>query len=1016
MPNCSNSLQNDAVSPFSFNRLEDLFKLNALPASISSVFPANTSSGISTTSQMRVQFATDMEPASINDTTISVTDENSNPVPGTVDFDAVTNTATFTPSASLGNDITYTITISTGILELSGEPLPYTIHISFTTVDTITVPAPEISLMSGTYSGSQTATISCTEPGAMISYTTDGTVPSRTNGTLVGAPASLAIAASMTLRAMAYVEPPAKSDSSITTASYNFITSISPVFSPTGGTFSSDQTVSLSSPQDGAVIYYTTDGSPPTVDPLLEYTGAIPVAGHGTSITINAMALAPGLNQSFVITETYSINYSQTSTPLFTPAGGGFATDTSVSITCSTPGAVIYYTTDGSDPTVDPIYEYTGAIPVAGNGTSVNIRALAATPGYLDSAIAGETYTITYPPADPVQFSPSGGTYNTDTSVTLSCVTTGAVIYYTTDGSAPTVDPLLEYTGAVPVTGHGTETTIRAIAAAPGYSNSAITEQTYLISWLNVEVPDFDIPAGTYAASFDVAVTTSTPLATVHYSTDGGMTWNPGAIDASSATVTIDAEGTTTLMAYASAALMLDSSTATRVYVIDPTLPPPVFSGLSTAATISSSQIDLSWDEATDNDTLPANILYSIYRSTVSGVYDYLTPSGTITGTLSYSVTGLSKCITYYFTVRASDAAGHQETNTVERSAYTGGYETWVDACAECWPSFKEAIDIEKALGSSAAASYTTFAPSVSNYRGGVLGPDGNIYAIPANATVVLEIDPDTDTSTTFGTIAGTESLKYAGGVLAKNGKIYGMPLNVTNVLVIDPVAKSVGYINGTPSGYWGGVLAPNGRIYCMPSTAGNVLVIDPDTETFYTIGSGLGSCNGGVLAPNGNIYAISSGYILLIDPDADTVSTFGSTPTGYRGAVLASNGMIYGIPWSSTCDTILKIDPTTNTATTFGDVSSVAATYRWAGGALAPNGKIYGMPYMATYVLEIDPDTETLNLISIASGPNSVGAVLAPNGKIYGMPYSSAIPVINPNSNGVWDINIALSAFFNKF
>ncbi|MDD4177847.1 MAG: lamin tail domain-containing protein [Bacteroidales bacterium] len=38
-------------------------------------------------------------------------------------------------------------------------------------------------------------------------------------------------------------------------------------------------------------------------------------------------------------------------TPLFTPGGGTYSNPVSVSITCETPGAAIYYTTDGSDPT-----------------------------------------------------------------------------------------------------------------------------------------------------------------------------------------------------------------------------------------------------------------------------------------------------------------------------------------------------------------------------------------------------------------------------------------------------------------------------------------------------------------------------------------------------------------------------------------------------------------------------------------------------------------------------------------
>jgi len=49
----------------------------------------------------------------------------------------------------------------------------------------------------------------------------------------------------------------------------------------------------------------------------------------------------------------------------------------------------------------------------------------------------------------------------------------------------------------------------------------------------------------------------------------------------------------------------------------------------------------------------------------------------------------------------------------------------------------------------------------------------------------------------------------------------------------------------------------------------------------------------------------------------------------------------------------VMKIDPTTDQASTFG---SLAGSYKWIGGVLAPNGMIYGIPYFATTVLKINP------------------------------------------------------------
>jgi uncharacterized delta-60 repeat protein len=292
-------------------------------------------------------------------------------------------------------------------------------------------------------------------------------------------------------------------------------------------------------------------------------------------MTIRAIAVAPGLAQSSVMTETYSVYYNQAASPAFTPTGGTHTADQSVTITCSTPGSAIYYTTDGSTPMTSPNL-YSGAVAVTGNGTTMTIRAMAAAAGFLNSPIAEQTYTISYPPAADVQFTPGGGIYATDTSVSLSCITSGAVIYYTTDGSAPTTSSA-QYTAAIPVSGNGADVTIRAMATAAGFSASGITQANYKINWLQVSTPTFDIPAGTYGSPLVVTITTVTSGATVYYSTDG-ITWNPGAFNSSSATATMSSAGPVTIQAYAIALMMTDSTYAARNYTID--VAPPVVSSV----------------------------------------------------------------------------------------------------------------------------------------------------------------------------------------------------------------------------------------------------------------------------------------------------------------------------------------------------------------------------------------------------------------------------------------------------
>lgn len=89
-----------------------------------------------------------------------------------------------------------------------------------------------------------------------------------------------------------------------------------------------------------------------------------------------------------ILWTSYNSGTPVVATPLFTPAGGNYYSAQSVSISTTTPGATIYYTTDGSDPD-NTSTEYT--VPI-GVSTDQTLKARAYASGYDPSAISSATY------------------------------------------------------------------------------------------------------------------------------------------------------------------------------------------------------------------------------------------------------------------------------------------------------------------------------------------------------------------------------------------------------------------------------------------------------------------------------------------------------------------------------------------------------------------------------------------------------------------------------------------------
>jgi hypothetical protein len=185
-------------------------------------------------------------------------------------------------------------------------------------------------------------------------------------------------------------------------------TAAAPVFQPGSESFSNTLTVAITDSSEGAVIYYTTDGSTPTgASP--RYTAPITVTSNQT---ITAIASAPGYLQSQPVAAVYT-STSEVPDPVISAKTGIYTNSVSVTLTDSRNTASIYYTTDGSTPS-SASNLYTGSFVIAPAVTStITLNVIATATGLKPSNVITRQYAITVEGtsiAFPAGFSAAGTT------------------------------------------------------------------------------------------------------------------------------------------------------------------------------------------------------------------------------------------------------------------------------------------------------------------------------------------------------------------------------------------------------------------------------------------------------------------------------------------------------------------------------------------------------------------------------------------------------------------------------
>ncbi len=198
-----------------------------------------------------------------------------------------TITVSAKPAANLAAGV-YTGQI---LLVSSGGAEPSIVPVTLTVNGTSSTPAPTFNPPAGTYSSTQSVTISDSNGDAAIYYTTDGSTPT-TASTRYSKP--LTVAATETIKAIAV--NPALHQSSVATAAYTINTSVA-------ATPVATSTITISEATSGVTVYYTTNGSTPTTSSA-KYTGPITLS---SSETLKFIAIGPNYSSSQVRTVSTTI-------------------------------------------------------------------------------------------------------------------------------------------------------------------------------------------------------------------------------------------------------------------------------------------------------------------------------------------------------------------------------------------------------------------------------------------------------------------------------------------------------------------------------------------------------------------------------------------------------------------------------------------------------------------------------------------------------------------------------------
>ena len=408
--------------------------------------------------------------------------------------------------ATYGGSSTYQGS-SSSALPLSGTPIP----------------APTLSLPTGTYVAGQTLTISDTAVGAVIYYTTDGSTPTTSSASYATA---LTLNSSQTVSAIAAFGSVATS--SVTSAIYTVVFPQTISFpNPGPQSYGTPLTLSATASSGLAVSFAVTSGPATLAGNTLTFTGVGAVTVQATQAGNSSYQAATPVSVTFTVNPgAQTITFPNPGTRTYGSAP--FA----LTATASSGLAVSYTVTSGPATVSGSTLTITGVGAVTVQATQTgNGNYAAATPVSVTFTVNPGAQSITFP-------NPGTQTYGVAPISLTATATSGLVVSYAvTSGPATVSGSTLTITGAGSVTVQATQAgNANYAAATPVNVTFTVNPAPQTITFPNPGTHTYGAPP------FALTATASSGLAVTYAVTSGPAT-------VSGSTLTITGVGSVTVQA-----------------------------------------------------------------------------------------------------------------------------------------------------------------------------------------------------------------------------------------------------------------------------------------------------------------------------------------------------------------------------------------------------------------------------------------------------------------------------------